>query len=143
MKYLILVLTTLVLSACAVEPQKVPTTALDSGPNIVRLNGEITDIRLVQKKASFGKRFGASFAGALIGGQIGGGKASDAASLGGAFLGAELADKKYGEVIDHVFIAGEDGQSYDTFVQDHVFRVGDKVQFTIVSGHISAIVMRK
>jgi outer membrane lipoprotein SlyB len=137
MKYLLILFTAILMA----QPEAVPTNGLNAGSNITRLNGEIVRIEEVQKNASFGKRFGGSMVGALIGGQIGGGVGNDVAGIGGAFLGAEIADKKYGEKLDHIFLVDKNGREYETYVQDHIFRVGDGVQFTMVNGHISAIVL--
>ena len=141
MKYILALFTAILMAGCATQPKEVPTNGLNAGPNVTRLSGEIVRIEEVQKTASLGKVLGGSMIGALIGGQIGGGTGKEVAGVGGAFLGAEIANKKYGEKLDHVFLIDQSGREYETYVHDHIFRVGDRVQFTLVSGHISAIVL--
>lgn len=95
----------------------------------------------MQKKAAFKNRFAGSFAGALIGGQLGGGSGKEIAGVTGAFLGMDVANEKYGELIDHIYIEDSNGKTYDCYVHNHVFKLGDKVKFTLVAGHVSAVVL--
>ena len=127
------------LIGCASQ-KEVPTDHLDQGPNIVRHNGEITNIREVKKDASLGKQFGGAFAGALVGGSIGGGSAQSVLGTSGAFIGADIVNEKYGETIDRLILSSEDGVEFQCLVHDHGFKVGDKVIFTVVEDHVSAII---
>ena len=136
-----LIILVFMLQACASVETEVPTDKLADAPDIMQLQGTVSNIREVKKDADFSERFGASFIGALVGGQIGGGSTKDIMGVTGAFIGADIADEKYGEVIDRLIIAGSDGKEYQALVHDHVFKVGDKVRFTLVSEHISAIVL--
>ncbi len=126
--------------ACASAPEEVPTDHLEQGPNIVRHNGKVTNIREVKKDASFGKQFEGAFVGALIGGQIGGGSTQTMMGTSGAFIGANVMNEKYGEVIDRLILHTDEGEEFQCFVHDHGFKVGDKVIFTVVEGHVSAII---
>jgi len=139
-KILITLFASFFLVACSTGPQVVPSDHLETGPEIQRLTGTVVNIKEVNTKATFGKRFGGAFLGALIGGQIGGGTGKEIAGVTGAFLGLELANDKYGDTIDHVFLKAEDGSEYDCYVELNGFKVGDAVEFTLISGHVSAIV---
>lgn len=131
-----------VVFGCASTPaqKEVPTDHLDKGPNIVRHTGKITNIREVKKDASLGRQFEGAFVGALIGGQIGGGSTSTVLGTSGAFIGADIMNEKYGEVIDRLILTSDEGVEFQCLVHGHGFKVGDKVVFTVVEGHISAIV---
>lgn len=130
----------LLLQACATADKEVPTDHLDNAPSIERHHGKIINIREVKKDASFGKRFAGAFAGALIGGQIGGGKTKNVTRTAGAFIGADVMNKKYGEVLDRLILKDSKGREYQCLVHGHGFKVGDKVVFTVVEGHVSAII---
>jgi outer membrane lipoprotein SlyB len=97
-------------------------------------------IREVKKDASLGKQFGGAFLGALVGGQIGGGSASTIIGTSGAFIGQDIVNEKYGEVIDRLILKDSNGKEYNCLVHGHDFKVGDKVVFTLVENHISAII---
>jgi outer membrane lipoprotein SlyB len=125
---------------CASAPKEVPTDHLDQGPNIVRYIGKITNIREVKKDASLGRQFEGSFVGALIGGQIGGGSTQIILGTSGAFIGADVMNDKYGEIIDRVILTSDEGEEFQCLVHGHDFKVGDKVIFTLVEDHISAII---
>ncbi len=125
---------------CATGQKEVPTDHLDASPNIVRHNGEISNIREVKKDASLGKQFGGAFLGALVGGQIGGGSASTIIGTSGAFIGQDIVNEKYGEVVDRLILKDSNGKEYNCLVHGHDFKVGDKVIFTIVGNHVSAII---
>ena len=130
------------LSACANQPREVPTNRLDSGPNIVELRGEIVGIEEVKKDASFGQKMEGALIGSLIGGQFGGGSGKEVAGVTGAFIGTTIAKNKYGGKLDHIFIETPDGRQFESYVHTHAFEPGDAVEFTLVSGHVSAIVLR-
>ena len=104
------------------------------------MSGRITNIKEVKKKAAFSKRFAGSFLGVLIGGELGGGTGKELARSAGAFLGMNLANDMYGELIDQVFIEDENGKLYECYIHNHIFKTGDMVHFTIVSDHVSAVV---
>ena len=125
---------------CATNQKEVPTDHLDTSPNIVRLNGEVFNIREVKKDASLGKQFGGALLGALVGGQIGGGSASTIIGTSGAFIGQDIVNEKYGEVVDRLILKDKNGKEYNCLVHGHDFKVGDKVVFTIVENHVSAII---
>ena len=129
----LVLLTLIFIHACAATEKEVPTDQLGTSPNIVRLNGEVTNIREVKKDATFGKRFGGAFIGSLVGGQIGGGSTS-------TIIGADIADDKYGEVVDRLILTDANGKEYECLVHGHGFKVGDPVVFTLVEGHVSAII---
>lgn len=128
------------IQGCATSQQEVPTDHLDDSPNIVRHNGEVSNIREVKKDASLGKQFGGSFLGALVGGQLGGGSASTILGTSGAFIGQDIVNEKYGEVVDRLILKDSDGKEYNCLVHGHDFKVGDKVIFTVVENHVSAII---
>ena len=128
------------IQSCATSQTEVPTDHLDTSPNIVRHNGEVFNIREVKKDASLGKQFGGAFLGALVGGQIGGGSASTIMGTSGAFIGQDIVNEKYGEVVDRLILKDSDGKEFDCLVHGHDFKVGDKVIFTIVENHVSAII---
>jgi len=125
---------------CATSQKEVPTDHLDHSPNIVRYNGVITNIREVKKDASLGKQFGGALLGALVGGQIGGGSASTMIGTAGAFIGQDIVNEKYGEVVDRLILKDSKGKEYNCLVHGHDFKVGDKVIFTVVENHVSAII---
>lgn len=125
---------------CASSEKEVPTDQLDDAPSIVRHSGVVTNIREVKKDASLGKQFGASFLGALVGGQIGGGSTSTILGTSGAFIGQDIANEKYGEVVDRLILKDANGVEYNCLVHGHDFKVGDKVTFTVVENHVSAII---
>ena len=125
---------------CASGPKEVPTDHLDKGPNIVRHSGKVTNIREVKKDASLGKQFEGAFIGSLIGGQLGGGSTSTVLGTSGAFIGADIMNEKYGEVVDRLILTSDNGVEYQCLVHGHDFKVGDKVIFTIVEDHVSAII---
>ncbi len=129
----------IVMMSCAAQ-KEVPTDHLDQGPNIVRHKGEITNIREVKKDASLGKQFGGAFVGALVGGSIGGGSAQSVLGTSGAFIGADIVNEKYGETVDRLILSSDDGVEFQCLVHDHGFKVGDKVIFTVVEDHVSAII---
>lgn len=141
--YLITLLVLFAATACTTAEKEVPTGHLDEGPNITRLKGEVVNIREVKKDASLGKQFGGAFAGALIGGQFGGGTTQTVLGTSGAFIGADIVNEKYGDVIDRLILKGEDGKEYQCLVHDHIFKVGDNVIFTLVENHVSAIIEDK
>jgi outer membrane lipoprotein SlyB len=126
--------------SCATGQKEIPTDHLDTSPNIVRHNGEVSNIREVKKDASLGKQFGGAFLGALVGGQIGGGSASTIIGTSGAFIGQDIVNEKYGEVVDRLILKDSNGKEYNCLVHGHDFKVGDKVIFTIVENHVSAII---
>ncbi len=126
--------------SCATTQKEVPTDHLDTSPNIVRHNGVVSNIREVKKDASLGKQFGGAFLGALVGGQIGGGSTSTIMGTSGAFIGQDIVNEKYGEVVDRLILKESNGKEYNCLVHGHDFKVGDKVIFTIVENHISAII---
>jgi uncharacterized protein YcfJ len=126
--------------SCATTQKEVPTDRLDTAPNIVRHNGVVSNIREVKKDASLGKQFGGAFLGALVGGQIGGGSTSTILGTSGAFIGQDIVNEKYGEVVDRLILKDSNGKEYNCLVHGHDFKVGDKVIFTIVENHISAII---
>lgn len=130
----------LLFSGCAATQKEVPTDELTQGPNIIRLTGEVSNIREVKKDASLTKQFGGAFLGALVGGQFGGGSMSTVLGTSGAFIGQDIVNDKYGEVIDRLILKDEQGIEYNCLVHDHDFKVGDKVVFTLVENHISAII---
>lgn len=136
----LLLLLTLFFQACATTEQEVPTNQLDTSPDIVRHTGEIINIREVKKDASLGKQFGWAFLGALVGGQIEGGTTSTVMGTAGAFIGGDIANEKYGEVIDRLILTDSEGKEYNCLVHDHNFKVGNKVTFTLVAGHVSAFI---
>ncbi len=136
----LLTLLLVLVQGCATSQKEVPTDQLDESPNIVRHHGEIINIREVKKDASLEKQFGGSFIGALVGGQIGGGSTQTILGVSGAFIGQDIANEKYGEVVDRLILKDSDGKEYDCLVHGHDFKVGDKVIFTIVEDHVSAIV---
>ncbi len=127
---------------CASAQKEVPTDQLDEGPDVVRYQGEVTNIREVKKDASFGKQFGGAFAGALIGGSLGGGSGSNILATSGAFIGADVVNEKYGTTIDRLILANDKGVEFQCLVEGHDFKVGDKVIFTVVEDHVSAIIHR-
>ena len=127
--------------ACATGQKEVPTDQFDESPNIARHNGEITNIREVKKDASLEQQFGGSFIGALVGGQIGGGSTQTILGVSGAFIGQDIANEKYGEVVDRLILKDSDGNEYNCLVHGHDFKVGDKVIFTVVEDHVSAIIL--
>ena len=131
------------ISGCATSQKEVPTDHLDESPNIVRYTGEVTNIREVKKDASLEKQFGGAFLGALVGGQIGGGTTSTVMGTTGAFIGGDVANEMYGEVIDRLILKDSEGNEYDCLVHSHDFKVGDKVIFTVVENHVSAIIRSK
>jgi len=131
------------ISGCAMSQKEVPTDHLDESPNIVRYIGEVTNIREVKKDASLEKQFGGAFLGALVGGQIGGGTTSTVMGTAGAFIGGDVANEMYGEVIDRLILKDSEGNEYDCLVHGHDFNVGDKVIFTVVENHVSAIIRYK
>ena len=131
------------ISGCATSQKEVPTDHLDESPNIVRYIGEVTNIREVKKDASLEKQFGGAFLGALVGGQIGGGTTSTVMGTAGAFIGGDVANEMYGEVIDRLILKDSEGNEYDCLVHGHDFNVGDKVIFTVVENHVSAIIRYK
>jgi len=130
----------ILIQGCATGQKEVPTGHLDTSPNVTRHHGEVVNIREVKKDASLGKQFGGAFLGALVGGQIGDGSASTIMGTTGAFIGQDIANKKYGEVVDRLILKDSEGKEYDCLVHGHDFRVGDKVIFTIVENHVSAII---
>jgi outer membrane lipoprotein SlyB len=136
----LLLLLTLFFQACATTEQEVPTNQLDTSPDIVRHTGEITNIREVKKDASLEKQFGGAFLGSLVGGQIGGGTTSTIMGTAGAFIGQDIANEKYGEVVDRLILTDSEGKEYNCLVHGHNFQVGNKVTFTLVAGHVSAII---
>jgi len=129
------------LIGCASQ-KEVPTDHLDQGPNIVRYQGEVTNIREVKKDASLEKQFGGAFVGALVGGAIGGGSAQTILGTSGAFIGADIVNEKYGETIDRLILSNEKGIEFQCLVHGHDFKVGDNVTFTIVENHVTAIIHR-
>ncbi|RDH86106.1 MAG: hypothetical protein DIZ80_01150 [endosymbiont of Galathealinum brachiosum] len=141
--YLSLVFSFALLFGCSTAPKEVPTDHLESGPNIERHTGKVTNIREVKKKASLGKQFEGAFIGALIGGQIGGGSASAIMGTSGAFIGSAYMDEKHGEVVDRLILTADSGKEYDCLVHGHDFKVNDNVIFTLVEGHVSAIIHTK
>ncbi|SHH25833.1 hypothetical protein [Ferrimonas marina] len=128
------------LVACQSKPTEVPTDALPSGPEIQRLEGTVSNIREVKQDASLGKQFGGSFIGALVGGQIGGGTTSAILGTSGAFIGQDVANQVSGKMLDRLILTAEDGKEYECPVHGHDFKLGDKVVFTLVAGHVSAII---
>ncbi|WP_394175812.1 hypothetical protein [Thalassotalea litorea] len=140
LRFTLLVIFGMLIQSCATSEQEVPTDHLDDAPTIVRHSGVVANIREVKKDASLGKQFGASFIGALVGGQIGGGSASTIMGTTGAFIGQDIANDKYGDVVDRLILQGEDGVEYNCLVHGHDFKVGDNVIFTIVENHVSAII---
>jgi len=126
--------------SCATPQSEVPTDHLDESPNIVRHMGEVTNIREVKKDASLGKQFEGAFLGALVGGQIGGGSTSTIMGTAGAFIGQDIMNEKYGEVVDRLILTDSNGKEFNCLVHGHDFKVGDKVIFTIVENHVSAII---
>jgi len=102
--------------------------------------GEVTNIREVKKDASLGKQFEGAFLGALVGGQIGGGSTSTIMGTAGAFIGQDIMNEKYGEVVDRLILTDSNGKEFNCLVHGHDFKVGDKVIFTIVENHVSAII---
>lgn len=138
---LLVAISALFLTACSTGIQEVPTDKLDTNPKIIHLDGKITNIKEVKKKAAFKNRIGGSMLGALIGGQIGGGSGKEIAGVTGAFLGIDLANDKYGKLIDHIYIEDSNGKTYDCYVHNHIFKLSDKVKFTLVAGHVSAVVL--
>jgi len=130
------------LIGCTSAQKEVPTDHLDQGPNIVRYDGEVTNIREVKKDASLGKQFGGAFVGALVGGSIGGGSAQTVLGTSGAFIGADIVNEKYGEIIDRLILSDDKGNEYQCLVHGHNFKVGDKITFTVVEDHVSAIIHR-
>ena len=127
--------------SCSSQQKEVPTDHLDDGPSIVRHSGKVTNIREVKKDASLAKQFGGSFVGALVGGQIGGGSTQTILGVSGAFIGQDIVNEKYGEVVDRLILTSDDGKEYQCLVHGHGFRVGDNVIFTVVEGHVSAIIL--
>ena len=125
---------------CASAPKEVPTDHLDEGPDIVRHTGKVTNIREVKKDASLSKQFGGAFVGALIGGQIGGGSTQTVLGTSGAFIGADVMNEKYGEIIDRLILTSDGGVEFQCLVHGHDFKVGDKVLFTVVDDHVSAVI---
>ncbi|MDO6686385.1 MULTISPECIES: hypothetical protein [unclassified Agarivorans] len=130
----------LTIQGCTSPQKEVPTDQLDNSPNIVRHVGEVSNIREVKKDASLGKQFGGSFIGALVGGQIGGGSANAIIGTAGAFIGQDITNEKFGEYIDRLILKDEQGKEYNCLVHGHDFKVGDKVVFTVVENHVSAII---
>lgn len=130
----------LVVSACSTTQQEVPTDKLSQGVNIVQLSGEVVNIREVKKDASWQKQATGSFIGALVGGQFGSGETSAIIGTSGAFIGQDIMNEKYGEIIDRLILKDEKGNEYNCLVHDHDFKVGDKIVFTLVEKHISAII---
>ena len=131
------------IQGCATNQEEVPTDHLDESPNIVRHIGEVTNIREVKKDASLGKQFGGGFLGALVGGQIGGGSTSTVMGTAGAFIGQDVANEMYGEVIDRLILKDSEGNEFNCLVHGHDFKVGDKIIFTVVENHVSAIIRSK
>ncbi len=125
---------------CSTTQKEVPTDHLDTSPNIVRHYGVVSNIREVKKDASLDKQFGGAIVGALVGGQIGGGSTSTILGTSGAFIGQDIVNEKYGEVVDRLILKDSDGKEYDCLVHGHDFKVGDKIVFTIVEDHVSAII---
>ena len=136
----VLVFLIILIQSCATTEKEVPTDHLDSTPDIARHSGEVIIIREVKKDASFGKQLGGSFAGALVGGQIGGGSTSTIMGTAGAFMGQDIMNEMYGEVVDRLILSDNEGREYNCLVHGHDFKVGDKVIFTVVEGHVSAII---
>ncbi len=128
--------------SCASSQKEVPTDHLDEGPDVVRYHGEVINIREVKKDASLGKQFGGAFAGALVGGSLGGGSAQTVLGTSGAFIGADVVNDKYGEIIDRLILVNGKGVEFQCLVLGHDFKVGDKVIFTVVEDHVSAIIHR-
>ena len=128
---------------CTSAPKEVPTDHLDEGPSIVRHTGEITNIREVKKDATLGKQFEGAFVGALIGGQIGGGSTQTILGTSGAFIGADVMNEKYGEIVDRLILTSDGGVEFQCLVHGHDFKVGEKVIFTVVEDHVSAIIHAK
>lgn len=131
------------MAGCASELKEVPTDHLEQGPDIVRYTGKVTNIREVKKDATLGKQFGGAFAGALVGGQLGGGSAQTVMGTSGAFIGADVMNEKYGEIVDRLILNNDEGKEFQCLVHGHDFKVGDKVIFTVVEDHVSAIIHNK
>jgi uncharacterized protein YcfJ len=125
---------------CATPEKEVPTDQLDTGPEIVQHEGKIVTIREVKKDASLGKQFEGSFWGALVGGQIGGGSTQNILGVAGVFIGQDIMNKKYGAVVDRLILTSDDGQEFQCLVHGDNFKVGYHVRFTLVAGHVSAII---
>ncbi|MGI9319647.1 MAG: hypothetical protein ACR2QW_20120 [bacterium] len=139
-KVSVLAILTILLAGCATSEKEVPTDHLSSGPNIIHHNGTVTNIREVKKDASLGRQIEGSMLGALVGGQIGGGSTQSILGSSGAFIGQDIMNEKYGEVVDRLILTSDDGIEFQCLVHGHDFRVGDTVVFTTVSDHVSAII---
>ncbi len=63
--------------------------------------------------------------------------------MSGAFIGADIVNEKYGEIIDRLILTSDGGTEFQCLVHGHDFKVGDDVIFTVVEGHVSAIVHRE
>jgi len=140
LKVIALSVSVLLTNGCASMEEEVPTDNLDQGANIIRLTGEVVNIREVKKDASLAKQMGGSFVGALVGGQFGGGSMSTILSTSGAFIGQDIVNDKYGEVVDRLILKDDKGNDYHCLVHGHDFKVNDKVVFTLVENHVSAII---
>ena len=140
LKVIVLSFTVLLVNGCASTQKEVPTDKLSQDANIVRLSGEVFNIREVKKDASLSKQMGGSLVGALVGGQFGGGSMSTVLGTSGAFIGQDIVNDKYGEVVDRLILKDEKGNEYNCLVHGHDFKVGDAIVFTLVENHVSAII---
>ena len=140
---LLIIMATLI-QACATTEREVPTDHLDVAPNIFRHSGVVFNIREVKKDASLKKQFGTAFAyslaGGLVGGRIGDGSTGDVMGTVGAFIGQDIANEKYGEIVDRLILKDSNGVEYSCLVHGHDFKVGEKVIFTVVENHVTAII---
>lgn len=137
----------LLLGGCATTEEEVPTDRLQQGANVMRYEGKVINIREVKKEADLGKQVGAAVGGAvvgaLIGGAVGGNTGSGIGGTTGAFIGQDVMNEKYGEVVDRLILRTDDGREFQALVHGHDFKVGDPVVFTVVGGHVTAIVHRR
>ena len=146
-KYAQLLITSLVIGllivGCATMKQ-VKTEELDTDPLDTVVHGKVVNIVEVKKDASLMKQFGGALLGSAIGTGIGsaiGGKTTTyAVGLSGAYLGQDLVNNLYGEMVDRLEVETAEGISFKFLIHGHGFRVTDKVVITVKDSKVTSVV---
>ena len=146
-KYAQLLITSLVIGllivGCATMKQ-VKTEELDTDPLDTVVHGKVVNIVEVKKDASLMKQFGGALVGSAIGTGVGsaiGGKTTTyAVGLSGAYLGQDLVNNLYGEMVDRLEVETAEGISFKFLIHGHGFRVTDKVVITVKDSKVTSVV---
>jgi uncharacterized protein YcfJ len=128
---------------CATQMKQIKTGVIDTDPSDTVIRAKVVNIVEVKKDASLMKQFGGALVGAVIGSQIGGGSTPDILGTGFAFVGADLVNKKFGNLVDRLELEVSKEKSYKCLIYGHDFRVNDKVVATIKDGKVVTLLHEK